>query len=253
MWIYAMETMASQGVAPPIVEIEEVIDGECTHHVPVLGTVRDFDQNAAPLLPDGIQLNSSNQPQRVNDRPNVAEPTPGDVYFVIRFVRDEDAIPRLLPLAKVGAAWPDSNNADTPPSLLREVGARRETNYPLFDAEGRAIQHLTVARYKCADTRGLEGSTGLRGHLANNGFTWVRMETTRQRENVLLFGTLNQDMSQITNTERAECLKRVLEAMRDHPRNDHWRNVERFEIVRPELLTEFNIAWDPDDFAPWFS
>jgi len=254
MWIHAMERMASAGVAPPMIEIEDVIDGEPVEHVPiVLGVVQDFAQNATQLLPDGIQLNPGNHPQQVNEQPNAAEPMPGDVYFVIRFVRDGNVVPRLLPLAKVGAAWPNQNNPDAPPSLLREVGARRETNYPLFDAEGRAIQHLTVARYECADTRGLEGSTGLRGHLDNLGFTWVRMDTTRQRENILLFGELNQDMSHITNEERAERLQQALQIMRECPPDGHWNNINGFEIVRPELLAEFGIEWDDeDDFVPWF-
>lgn len=255
MWIHAMERMASSDVAPPMIEIEDEIDGEPVTHVPaVLGVVQDFAQNATQLLPDGMQLNPGNPQQQANEQPDDAEPMPGDVYFVIRFVRDGNVVPRLLPLAKVGAAWPNQNNPDAPPSLLREVGARRETNFPLFDSEGREIQHLTVARYVCSDTRGLEGSTGLRGHLHDEGFTWRRMEVTRQRENILLFGELGQDMSNITNQERADRLRQALLAMRNHPQNDHWNNIERFEIVRPELLTELGIEWDEDgDFSPWFN
>ena len=153
----------------------------------------------------------------------------------------------------MGAAWPNADNPHIQPSRLREVGARRETNYPLFDADGRAIQHLTVARFICSDTRGLEGSTGLRGHLHNHGFTWERMEVTRQRENILLFGELGQDMSHITNEERAERLEEALQVMRGHPDHQHWNNIIEFQIVRPELLYDFDIEWDtPEDFFPWF-
>ena len=254
MWIHAMDRMASGGVAPPSIEVEGEIGGEHVEHIPVLGVGVIFNQNTTDLLPDGMQLNPINPEPPADQQPNAVEPRPGDIYFVIRFVRDGNPIPRLFPLVKVGAAWPNQNNPDAPPSLLREANARIETNFPLLDAEGRPIEHQTVARYVCADTRSLEGSTGLRGHLDAQGYHITRMRITRQRENVLLFGELNQDMSHITNEQRAAHLEQALLAMRNHPQNDHWNNIERFEIVRPELLSEFGINWeDEEDFAPWFN
>jgi len=251
MWIHAMERMASGGVAPQMFEVEEVIEGEPVTHIPVLGVAQNFNQNTTQLFPDGVQNNPPAVEVQGGVRPH--EPRPGDIYFVVRFVRVESGVPRLLPLAKVGAAWPSENNHEIPPSLLREVGARRETNFPLFDSEGRMIEHLTLARFVCSDTSGLEGSTGLRGHLDDEGFSWIRMEVTRQRENVLLFGELGQDLSQIQNEQRRDRLREALQAMRAHPNHGHWANIERFEIVRPELLVEFGIDWaHEDDFVPWF-